>query len=282
MTRSGGGTVNSLRVLRGLLVLAAIVVFVPGAAAWIHAEYHGSITSGDPSHVDALRVNGEVSECVLAPKTFPGTEGSIAAFRYDTYTERNTTPDPQCARLTLSTDPCQDPLADAAFATAYRNSFNPSNLSENYIADLGARVVPCLSGDTLFFSVIVQPGDSLVTVVEEYTPGGTGVEGYTLVITGLATAADVATFSAKRSGGGVVLRWHTATELNVLGFNVYREEIGRRVRVNKQLIAASGTARGYKYLFVDHRPRAAKTPRYRLQIVHVNGARSWFGAAQTS
>src|SRR6185369_13904455 len=45
--------------------------------------------------------------------------------------------------------------------------------------------------------------------------------------------------SATRYDDGVSIRWRTGVEVDNLGFNVYREDRGKRVRVNSQLIAGS-------------------------------------------
>ena len=47
--------------------------------------------------------------------------------------------------------------------------------------------------------------------------------------------------SAARTANGVVLRWRTVSELGTLGFHVYREVNGKRVRVNRTLISGKGT-----------------------------------------
>lgn len=85
-------------------------------------------------------------------------------------------------------------------------------------------------------------------------------------------AVTVASFAARPSAKGVLLRWRTASETNVLGFNVFRT--GRKV--NRQLIRARGSVSGWRYSFLDrHAPYAALT--YKLQAVGTDGSRSWFG-----
>jgi len=56
--------------------------------------------------------------------------------------------------------------------------------------------------------------------------------------------ARVSSFTAVRSQQGVRVRWRTGTEVDELGFNVYRQEGNRRVRVNRRLISAIGAVGG--------------------------------------
>jgi hypothetical protein len=90
-------------------------------------------------------------------------------------------------------------------------------------------------------------------------------------------AVSVASFRAVRAPAGVVIRWRTGTEADELGFNVFREQHGRRVRVNKHLLPAHGGARGSTYSFVDHQAPRTAAIRYWLQDVDVRGSRTWHG-----
>ncbi len=96
-------------------------------------------------------------------------------------------------------------------------------------------------------------------------------------------AVTLYSFTGIRSPNGVILRWRTASEVNALGFNVYRLRNGRRVRLNRRLIPALGVTRGGvaggAYSYVDRRaPRHAA--RYWLQEVDTSGHRTWHGPAR--
>ena len=108
--------------------------------------------------------------------------------------------------------------------------------------------------------------------------------------TGVATCASLGGFSAVQFRGftasatkkGVQLRWKTASEVDTLGFNVYRDVKGKRVKVNRSLIASAsigGTA-GHSYSFLDRLGLKAKAPRYWLQVVDLDGKRTWHGPAR--
>ena len=94
-----------------------------------------------------------------------------------------------------------------------------------------------------------------------------------------STAVQLRSLAAARSANGVVVHWRTASEVDTLGFHVYRQANGKRVRVNRTLIAAKG--RG-GYSFLDRKAPRGKTVRYWLQVVDLDGSRTWYGPARVS
>ena len=95
-------------------------------------------------------------------------------------------------------------------------------------------------------------------------------------------AVTVFSFSAHRAGKGVLLRWRTGTETNELGFNVYRRQGARRVRVNRRLLPALGAIAGSSYSYRDRRAPRHRALRYWLQDVAVDGTRTWHGPVRVS
>jgi hypothetical protein len=91
------------------------------------------------------------------------------------------------------------------------------------------------------------------------------------------SAVDVSSFTAARTRQGVVVRWRTGTEVDELGFNVYRERGSKRVVLNRRLLAAHGAVGGSSYSFVDRRAPRLGAVRYWLQDVSTSGARTWHG-----
>lgn len=100
-----------------------------------------------------------------------------------------------------------------------------------------------------------------------------------LIFAPTAAAVTFRTFSATQSRQGVLVQWRTASELDMLGFNVYREVNGKRVRVNSRLIAGKG--RGL-YSFLDRRAPKGKIVRYWVQAVNLDGSRRWHGPARVT
>ncbi|MFN2468785.1 MAG: hypothetical protein ABR521_11725 [Gaiellaceae bacterium] len=109
---------------------------------------------------------------------------------------------------------------------------------------------------------------------------GSSIASWSLAITtGPPTAVLLKSFTAGRTKTGAVLRWRTAVEANVLGFHVYRTSAGKRTKVTTALIRAKGGAtRGAAYALVDRRAGRGAA-QYRLQIVTLEGRRSWSAPA---
>ncbi len=87
-------------------------------------------------------------------------------------------------------------------------------------------------------------------------------------------------FRASRTQGGVALEWKTGHEVDNLGFNLYREDVGPDTRVNRNLIAGSALlARGValqagrSYTWWDPKPGG----QYFLEDVDLNGHRTLHG-----
>jgi Peptidase family C25/Right handed beta helix region len=98
-----------------------------------------------------------------------------------------------------------------------------------------------------------------------FISGVTSFSDWTLGEPGAPTAADLALFTATGYDGGVFVEWQTGNEVNNLGFNLYREQAGRRSLVNAEIIAGSalkvgpGAAvrAGYSYGWWDKLDQAA-------------------------
>lgn len=108
--------------------------------------------------------------------------------------------------------------------------------------------------------------------------GATGVANFDDVVVDNPAALAVAFrgLSATRARQGALLRWRTASEFALLGFRVYREVAGKRVRVSR-LIAAWG---GGSYSFLDRRAPNRVTVRYWIEAVNLDGSRRWHGPAR--
>jgi len=78
----------------------------------------------------------------------------------------------------------------------------------------------------------------------------------------------------------VNIEWTTASELNTVGFNVYRRESleGPETRINPELIPAStDPLQGGSYQFIDKSVKPGLTYYYELEDVEMDGVtnRSW-------
>ena len=110
----------------------------------------------------------------------------------------------------------------------------------------------------------------------------TVVEGLTAQC-GTAVAVRLRAFAARRRANGVEVRWRTASEVDTLGYNVYRSVAGKRLKVNRRLIPARslvhGTVTGSSYAYLDRQAPRKRAIRYWLQIVDRNGVATWEGPA---
>ncbi len=94
------------------------------------------------------------------------------------------------------------------------------------------------------------------------------------------TAVSVSRFAASRTARGVTASWRTSSEVQVVGFNVWRQNsAGRWTKLNPTLIAAkhAGQARGSAYSLVDRSAFKRVPYNYRLQVVAPSGKRAWYG-----
>ena len=98
-----------------------------------------------------------------------------------------------------------------------------------------------------------------------------------------ATAVELKTFTATQVADSVVMEWRTGWEVDNLGFHVYRDADGERIRVSPELIAGSallvggGTrlTAGHAYTWGD--PAGLSTDHYWLEDVDLDGTRTWHG-----
>ena len=95
------------------------------------------------------------------------------------------------------------------------------------------------------------------------------------------TAVDLAAFEAAAQGNDVLLTWETASELDNLGFNIYRAEsqAGQLVQINQHLIASKnlGGTVGATYSFLDESAAPGATYYYWLEDIDTSGVATKHG-----
>lgn len=99
------------------------------------------------------------------------------------------------------------------------------------------------------------------------------------------TAVRMSDFTAVQTDSGVALRWQTGYEVDNLGFNIYREQRGKRVRLNPAIIAGSallarqGTSltAGQSYAWADRAARGKEPVQYWLEDIDLDGTRTLHG-----
>lgn len=95
------------------------------------------------------------------------------------------------------------------------------------------------------------------------------------------TAVDLAAFEATAQGNGVLLTWETASEIDNLGFNLYRSQaegtLGERLNATLIPSKSPGQGGGAAYEFVDGTAAAKVTYYYTLEDVDFSGRRTAHG-----
>src|SRR5262249_19242765 len=127
-----------------------------------------------------LSRNGTATTCA-ASHAFPGLIGGGTTRRFDSYTITNCG-SAACVNVSLTQT---SGAANALFTGAYLNSFDPSNLASNYLADAG------VSGASTSYSFNVPAGATFIVVVNEVNSGGGIGANYTLTIDGLCLPCNV-------------------------------------------------------------------------------------------
>jgi hypothetical protein len=83
---------------------------------------------------------------------------------------------------------------------------------------------------------------------------------------------------------GALLEWQTSYEIDNLGFNIYKEDNGKRALINQKMIAGSAVkvgadtliSSGFSYAWWDS-SAPSKTAAYWLEGVDLSGTSQWFG-----
>jgi hypothetical protein len=94
------------------------------------------------------------------------------------------------------------------------------------------------------------------------------------------TLISLSSFTATSFSKAVVLEWTTASEIDNVGFNVYRAESadGPYLKINEDLIFAQGSStEGSSYELVDEGMKNRKTYYYQLEDVDVYGESTFHG-----
>lgn len=258
---------------RLFLALSIAAIAVPAAFA-ASLTFHGSINSSDPFQKGQLLRDDPATTCAVS--TASASSGSEST-HYDLYGFRNSSGSRQCVTVDLVLDPLLCPISNPIQSAAYAPRFDPAVITANYVADIGTSPDASKS-----YSFEIGAGADFDVTVNETNPGA-GCNSYTLTVAGSGivprepTAVGLLSFTARTVSRGVRLSWRLAAGRRTLGFNVFREQSGRRIRLNRSLIGAGGAGLNV-HAWLD-RGSPGATPRYWLQELGRNGSRTWHGPA---
>src|SRR5262245_35524345 len=138
-------------------------------------DHTGSLVSTDPVLTDpgGRMFRSDPASTCAAPKAFPGYSAGTG-FHYRTHSFRNASASPACVTVRVDPTVCSG-ATPFIHVSAYLNAFNPANLAQNYLANIGAS-----PSGVKEFSFTVPAGAKVVLVVNEVT-AASGCAGYQIV-----------------------------------------------------------------------------------------------------
>ena len=194
---------------------------------------------------------------------------------------------------------CLDGLAITQTNSNHPNATAPQQTGKYWTITVSP--VGCTSGYSAFLTLPTSFTPNSSSSVCRYTGTGTSWEcaqnGFTAssvsrwgitqfsdwaASTSGPTAVKLSRLAARTRAGGVAVSWQTASEIELVGFNLYRQQRAKLVKLNRLLIpsVSGGTPHGHAYSFLDRSaPSGKRTLRYKLQAVTLDGTRSWIGSA---
>ncbi len=177
-------------------------------------------------------------------------------------------------------------VADSKIGNGLNNSSDRLILKDN-----NGTEVDCLSwgSDTTCFSPAVStPPDNTDQTIQRTSDTDTDTKNDWATATETPcsnppTAITLGHFAAVNYGDVTRLQWQTGYEVDNLGFNLYREQDGQRVRLNPSIIAGSALfvgsntelTAGRSYSWLD--PHAKAGAQYWLEAIDLDGSRQLHG-----
>jgi hypothetical protein len=96
------------------------------------------------------------------------------------------------------------------------------------------------------------------------------------------TAAAVWDVRLGTGAKGVLVRWRTGTEIDLLGFQVYRAHGHSWKRITRSLIAAKGSVSGPRTASSTRRRGRGVSYGYPIKAVNRDGTMAWFGPVRVT
>lgn len=274
-TMSNAGNTIAFNGIEGILILSATGNRVQRNSIHDNAQLGidldgGGVTANDPGDGDA-GANNRQNFPVMATVQIAGNGDLVIQYSVDSIMGNSSYP----LRVEFF-------KADGAGIGAEGNIFLGSDTYPDTQAQ-GSRVVNL--GNAAALGVI--SGDPIVVTATD-ADGNTSEFTSPSVAVGTGaspTVVDIASFTAETtSGGTVVLRWETVSEIDIVGFNILRSDDGGRTYAqrNPSLIAAqsSGSSVGALYAFTDAAVPASGRYLYLLEVVRRDGSRERVGPVE--
>ena len=179
-------------------------------------QTNDSLSGASPTQTYWLWPSGTNSTCSL-PKSCPELAVGETPVAYNAYSFTNTSSSAVCVSVTITTL-CGDEgnFYSSIFSAAYLGSYNPANLCQNYLADMGGVQDSFTGPGTFFYSFTVPAHTNFIVVVDGTVPGYY-CSGYSLTVAGLLCPVDgggscggstpFQITSIVRTNNNILIRW---------------------------------------------------------------------------
>ena len=220
----------------------------------------GPYTQGSPGMVRAADMNGDGYPELVVPG-----DGKGAVYYYETggqvdgcltYKRASLFTNPGCMPGDAQIDDIDGDGDMDVIAVIYDTSVNKAD--------------PLDSSSIFVFESHLQVPVTTTTIIPETTT----------TTTATPTVINLVRFEAKGKLARIFLKWETASEVDNMGFNIYRAESaeGEYTKINGALIPADGSAtEGANYQYIDKTAKAGKTYYYKLEDVDNAGNSTFHG-----
>jgi subtilisin-like proprotein convertase family protein len=174
-----------------------------------------------------------------------------------------------------------DVLIDDASGNAINDGSNDTVASPYYDRTAG----PSTNGSLDSFNRVRSLGTWTVFICDNTNNTTGSVNLVRLDLTGTPTAVELKSFTATGSRKATILSWETTSELDNLGFNLYRATSmdGVRTRLNAKLIPTlvyPGSPFGAVYSYTDTSPKPKLPYYYWLENLDIHGNTELHGPIQ--
>jgi hypothetical protein len=181
----------------------------------------------------------------------------------------------------------------ATAGTGAVNAFNKGDPCTNLVA-ANDDIVCATNGTLSAITINLGPGHFVVVVAafgDTFNNNGVfnlfvNAPGASCALASEPTAVEMESFTATGYADETLLEWRTGMEVNNLGYNIYREQNGRRSKLNSQMLAGSALMAGpgitlksgHSYSWADRSPHS-KDAKYFLEELDLKGQSTWYGPA---
>ena len=256
-----------------------------GTEFWLGrlTHYNRPITfEGTPNFMDWIDIDIQVAG-ILCGNGQPPNEGSTLTFTYRVYFDE--TPNSYPCDYSPTNSACPDAVTVGSAPPAAKFTCDDANepvVGEYTITLLGFQPHTSNNCSTQTYN------SSLVAtqfVTQENTTNHACL--WAQIADFVPTAVDLKSFTATAEKKSIVLGWETASEVDNLGFNLYRAESagGEQIRLNAEIIPSNvypGSQSGAAYSYTDSAVYLGRTYNYWLEDVDVYGKAEMHGPVEVN